>query len=195
MPSKAIPDGIKEIVRGITGESFEINTEKLESDEQKAIEELRKQSKSLSKLVYAHEFRVQEVLGSSYSTSFTPHSERIIGGPSPKYSGGDISELVLKVEALDSPVPIKEILFSGNSPLLSGNIIRAKIPAYLEKKLELFYDSDMPELKAYVPRPFNQREKAIEIQILGENNKVIRTDRSTDCDSFLGKNQSAMAGL
>ena len=68
-----------------------------EKKREKELADLRARSKPLHELVVSEYFNVEEVISHSGATSFTPHSERRMGGRSPVYDGGFTSELVLKV--------------------------------------------------------------------------------------------------
>jgi len=112
----------------------------------------------------------------------------VFGGRSPSYSGGQTSELVLKVQS--TKVPVTSLKFRGISAVRGGDSIRAKIPRY--EKREIFRnvmepmcgDNDMTR-EGYFPRDaYNPEEEAIEITILRGNGISVRTDRAVDYARF-----------
>ena len=62
--------------------------EEAEEKRQQEIKDLASRSKPLYDLVVSENFTVNEIMGESYATSFTPRSEIILGGRFPVYSGG-----------------------------------------------------------------------------------------------------------
>ncbi len=154
-----------------------------EFDPEKILEQqeaqLRALAKPLYELVVYETFRVNHVLSESHPTSITPVSEIRMGNPLPRYSGGYLSELTLEVQPIVSDCIVQKLIFKGTSPIISGQRIRAAIPAYLEVTNPFDHNT-----KLYHPRNLTQKESAIEIVLLGNRNKILRTDRSVDYALF-----------
>lgn len=81
-------------------------------------------------------------------------------------------------------VQVRRLEFRGDSKVKVGDYIRAKIPRYNERKIRtgiFLHESE----KIYQDRKFNLEEIAIEIEIIGEGGRVLRSDRSVDYDKYL----------
>ena len=173
--------------------SEELNLKKIIQDagkkRQKEIADLESRSKSLQELVVIENFTVNEIIAESYATSFTPRSERVIGGKSSIYEGGFTSRLVLKVSPYNQDIPVKTINFDGFSTVMVGNHISAKIPKYEEKKIarDLHFPSGpySRDRIFYFDRDFNPEESAIELAILAEDGTVLRKDRAINYKIFV----------
>ena len=104
--------------------------EEAEERRRKEIEELKASSKELYQLIFSEKFTVQKVLGNAYATSFTPHSEMMIGGQSPVYEGGFCLETILDVIPDNKGIPVRTLHFKGYTPVRAGERILAFIPKY-----------------------------------------------------------------
>jgi len=161
---------------------------RIEDTENKRIKDLRNKSKPLYELVEEKNFYVKSVLGISDSTSFSPSSEILIGGRSPRYSGGHSNNVRLEVMPHDSTIPVRVLTFYGNSIVESGDFIRVKIPLYTEERLYPFSENSE---KVYIPRNFKAEESAIEIKLKAKDGcirrkggSIRRIDRSVDYERF-----------
>ena len=151
------------------------------------LSDLQAHSKELYELVATEYFTVDDVVGESYSTSFTPDTEIVLGGSSRVYSAGFISKLVLRVSPDNHDVPVKTIHFDGFSGVRVGDYICAKIPRYDEKRVGIdprFIDK---ERVFYFDRVFHSEESAIELTLLSAGGNVLRRDRSVNYDYFVKK--------
>jgi hypothetical protein len=169
----------------------DFSVEKATKRIQQKNEELRKNSKPLDKLVQTERFIVDSVLSKSYLTRFTPISEFRMGGSSPSYTGGYVIEVKLEVHPADSIIPVRKLNFSGYTAVMAGDSIAAKIPRFEEKTEHqlgaLFFDNRDPRYGTnhfYFDRKYCAEESAIEISILDNNNKVLRTERSIEYGNF-----------
>jgi hypothetical protein len=134
--------------------------------------------KSLPELVVSEDFRVDEVFCKSERTSATPQSEIKIGGTNYPYRTGYITDILLVVSPQNEEVPVEELIFYGNSAVMSGDTIQAKIPRhgggkYIEGKGRVYLD-----------RPFGTTEEAIEIELKDKSGKVLREDKSVNYDMY-----------
>lgn len=91
--------------------------------------------------------------------------------------GGFTKYLELKVKPLDETCFIKTILFEGDSPVLGGYTILAKIRKYEEGYIRSSFIYNKNNI-LYVERPYNEQESALEISILDDKGEIIRTDES-----------------
>src|SRR3989344_1211436 len=122
---------------------------KINENRKRELKNLQARAKPLHELVITQEFVVTRAIGQSYATSITPLSEMMIGGRSPEYSGGFRVQTVLDVRAMAHDVPVRTLLFSGYTPVRSGEVIRASMPCY-EKQRPYLSNDDTPEY--YIPR-------------------------------------------
>jgi len=130
--------------------------------------------------------QVKKVEGKSYLTTHTPLSEIIVGGTSPSYDTGYISKLEFEILNSDPTSPVKKLIFNGNSPLRSGQEIRAYIfKGNIEKSplpLGLSLTDRIKKPKIF-ERDLKEEEKALYIKILGsDGKKILRTDYGVDYD-------------
>lgn len=150
------------------------------------LKEIEALSKPLHTLVIAEKFTVDDVVAESYATSFTPSSERRIGGRSPVYSGGFSSSLVLQVTPYNPGVPVKILNFKGISAVRAGDVISAQIPRYEEKRFGFGIRNDYDQGSVfYLDREFKPEESAIELAILSDAGKVLRRDRAVNYKLFV----------
>ena len=162
--------------------------EKEEKEREKKIAELTQQSKNLYEIVVEEEFDVEQVIGETHATSHTPVSEMRIGGRSPIYHTGFTSKLILKVTSTKADMSVHLLNFNGISPVMAGHHIRVQIPRYEEKKMQKdMFDYSSHERTFYLDRAFNLEETAIELSIIGENGRVLKTDRAVEYDQFQKK--------
>ena len=172
-------------------QKFDMNKimQDVEEERQQKIADLESRSKKLYELVATENFTVNEVVAESYATSFTPHSEMMIGGSSPVYRGGFTSRLVLKVSPDNQDVPITTLNFDGFSVVRVGYYISAQIPRFEEKRVGTgFHSGPYNRDKVfYFDRAFNPEESAIELALLSADGNVLRRDRSVNYKSFVKK--------
>ena len=148
---------------------------KINENRKRELKNLQARAKPLHELVITQEFVVTNITSQSYATSITPISEVMIEGLSPKYSGGFRVQTVLDVQPTAYGVPVRTILFSGYTPVRSGELVRVSMPCYEKLKPSLSYDDTQ---EYYVPRALTKLEQALEIVIVYGGHDV-RTDRST----------------
>lgn len=120
-------------------------------------------------LVTAIECEITSVRGETHGTSFTPHSEMIMGGKSPSYSGGDVYTLTIGVK---SNSPINEITFRGMPPVRAGDLIKAHIIQADEREV---YDPEATRdvcpccsdsmVRRYFLREVGEKEEAVRIDL------------------------------
>lgn len=178
------PDEIEERRREI-GERF-IQT--VIEEQEGIIRDLESRSKKLSDLVFSERFTVDDVVGESHATSFTPDSEARYDGYSPVYDGGFTSKLALKVTADNKVVPVTTLKFDGISAVRAGDYISAKIPRYREERANgpsPCYGCYGTERLFYVDRDFKPEESAIELTILSRDGEVLRRDRAVNYKEFI----------
>ena len=149
------------------------------------LEDLKSRSKPLYELVATENFTVNEVVGESYRTSFTPTSEMIIGGRSREYQGGYTSNLVLKVTPDNKKIPVRTLNFDGFSAVRAGDYISAQIPRYEEKRALVGLSYSDRDQMFYLDRDFKPEESAIELILLSKRRKVLRTDRAVNYKKFV----------
>lgn len=170
------------------GNEAEVRRRLEEFDNRSRAEEaaLRAAAKPLEELVVSAYFNVDDVVGESYATSFTPNSEMRCSGPSPCYAGGYTSRLVLKVTPHDPEIPVKKLTFDGISAVRAGDYVSALIPKYEEKEMfereQNVLDDERRTL--YVDRAFKEEEVAIELRLF-EYGRVLRTDRAVTYRNFV----------
>lgn len=83
--------------------------------------------KSYEELVVTISGLVKGVIGKSMSMSHTPASEMMIGGSSPAYDTGYKNSLEIDFLPEDKEIPVRKLIFNGNSPIIAGNNIVAYI--------------------------------------------------------------------
>ena len=156
---------------------------------EKEIKYLESHSKELSDVVITEKFTVDEVIAQSYAKSFTPDSERVMGGISPVYKGGFTSRLIIQVSPDNQNVPVKTLNFEGISPIKTGDYISAQIPRYEERRVDNdhYFSGRRGYDIFYLDRDFNPEESAIELALLSEDGRVLRRDRSVKYQKFLKK--------
>jgi len=130
------------------------------------------ESKDYKTFIVPIEVAVQSVVGYTSSTSFTPVSERVFGGSSPVYQGGQSSHLEIIVDR--HPI-VKKVLFAGLPSIEEGDIIRAyvfkaKVPEDTRLLLEIHNISSLSIKQRippkYVVRDFKPEERAFKIEKL-----------------------------
>ena len=158
-----------------------------EEKRKQEIADLKSRSKQLYELVATENFTVDEVVAESWATSFTPHSERRMGGSSPVYRGGFISRLILKVSPDNNGVPVRTINFDGLSVVKGGDYISAQIPRFEEKSVGSGDHSGLYNRNRifYFDRDFKAEESAIELALLSVDGNILRRDRSVNYKSFV----------
>ena len=158
-----------------------------EKKRQQEIKDLEFYSKNLCELVVTEKFTIDDALGESHETSFTPHSEIMRGGRSPVYKGGFTSKITLKVSPDDKDVPIRTIKFNGFSRLKAGDYIYAQIPRYEEKRVKggFSYGQNNNDKIFYFDRDFNSEEFAIELALLSPEGNILRRERSVNYKKFI----------
>lgn len=163
---KIKPDNILDDL--VTTEGAEDIFKKMFEKDEKYNQELRKKSKSKEELVVNLELLVKSVNGYINQTSFTPRSEMVLGGTSPRYGGGDKSYLEIEVYSGNK---VKIIEFQGLPPIFAGD----KIRAYIFKGEEKFEKESFPKhsrnnpTSHYIERDFKKIEKAFKIEKLSKN--------------------------
>lgn len=160
-----------------------------EKTRQQEISDLESRSKQLYEFIATENFTVDEVVAESYATSFTPHSEMIMGGSSFVYEGGFTSKLVLKVSPDNQDVPVRTLSFDGLSVVRAGDYISAQIPRYEEKKVGtgFHFGPYNRDRVFYFDRDFNPEESAIELALLSAEGNVLRRDRAVNYKNFVKK--------
>ncbi len=153
------------------------------------LEEARALSKPLHELVVSVNFTVDDVIATSQTTSFTPSSERVIGGESPVYHEGFIFKSVLQVTPDAQDIPVRAINFAGISAVRAGDYIAAQIPRYEERVVypgffAKRYIGDDKRYTFFYDRDFKPNEFAIELKIL-EGGRVLRTERAINYNKFV----------
>ena len=150
-----------------------------------------KGAKLLHELVVSERFTVREVLCTNTAVSYTPESEVVHGDNSPQYQSGFRFKMSIKVtpEGLEILIPVRELLFYGNSPVRGSDYVEARIPRFREIKTHVpkttVYDNGVR--LSYVDRKFKESELAIELSILTRDGKVLRTDRAAGYKKFSPK--------
>jgi hypothetical protein len=171
--------------KSVPPEELESRIKQIQEKRFDRINELKALSKSLHELVVSENFFIEKILGQSYAESFTPISETMFGGRSPKYDTGYSSNVILIVMP-ERDIPVRTLIFGGNFPGLAGYRISAKIPRYIEKTVS--ESMKLPKEKGeeifYIDREFGAREESIELSILSKDGRIIRTDRSVDYKTF-----------
>lgn len=158
--------------------------QRLGKEEEEKIAKLRACSKPLYEFVVCEHFRVDVVGSESHATQFTPESEIVIGGECPVYHGGFTSKLVLDVMPDNKNIPVRILEFTGNSSVMGGQRIIARIPIYRKETVNRCFSPGEDET-FYLEREFKARESAIELNILNEKGKVLRTDKAVDYRRFV----------
>ncbi len=139
-----------------------------EDQRNKRIAELERISKPLHELVFSENFRIIDVIGESYPTSYSPMPH--MGGSSPTHDTGFTSRLTLDVDPEDKDIAVKTLKFDGFSIVRAGDYVTAKIPRYKEEIVKGgFYAGYSNERVFYLERSFEPVEFAIELVIFGDN--------------------------
>ncbi|MFA7708240.1 MAG: hypothetical protein WCX73_04790 [Candidatus Pacearchaeota archaeon] len=169
------------------------NSENIAQMLKKQFEDEIKSAKPLEKLIFPCYFNVTEVISQSYATSVEPLSEMVIGGRSSSYEAGFSSKLVLKVDSIDSKIPINTLNFRGFSIVKAGDYISALVPRYTSKSFDNHNNpmvgNETMKDTYYFDREFNKEELAIQLVIFdslfikGDKN-ILRTDRSVEYHRF-----------
>ena len=107
-----------------TGKDLEAHLKKQKKADEKFTRDLRKRAKTVKKLTIGLECLVVESHYHQRATSFTPHSEIVLDGRSPSYSGGHLYRVELMVESDSS---VRKLLFNGWPHLETGDVIKAYI--------------------------------------------------------------------
>lgn len=163
----------------------------IEKERQKEIKDLESRSKKLYELIASENFTVNAVIAESYATTYTPHSEIVFGGKSPVYHGGLTSRLILTVTPDNENTPVRKLTFDGISAVRGGDRISAKMPKYEEKfvgpSISMLLQRNAHNIHRafYLDRSFNTEESAIELAILSDDRKILRTDRAVDYKDFI----------
>src|SRR3989338_3488159 len=97
---------------------------KIKKENENYNQELRAKAKTPEELTVGLEYVVADVNCYQGSTSFTPHSEIVLGGRSPTFNGGHTYRTELKVQ---SGTLVKKLEFYGWPPLEVGDVIKAYI--------------------------------------------------------------------
>ncbi len=146
------------------------------SKEQEAIKSLQLSAKSLSELVLEESFIVNHIEVSFDSKDISPVLAMNIPGDNSSYSSGYISQSILNVSPENESVPVKKLVFCGNSAVRGGDLILARIPfSKFIKPSSFIYSNFRP---FYAPRELNPEEEAIAIKILSRDGTVLRTELS-----------------
>lgn len=134
--------------------------------------ELLKRSKPKEELVVSIDCLVESVTGYVLQTEFHVQSERVFGGKSPSYSGGDSSHLEIRVK---TDTATNKLVSRGLLPIQKGDTIRAYI-----LKGEEEYERNIQALHTHnrrshwVERNFSEEEKPFKIEKL-VNDEVVAT--------------------
>ncbi|MBS3123069.1 hypothetical protein J4437_00380 [Candidatus Woesearchaeota archaeon] len=163
--------------------------EQLQENDKKRLKDIQSRSKQLFELLITEEFTVENVIVSSHSTYFTPKSEIVIGGSSSSYSGGFTANTILQVTPSNPNIPVRQLNFSGYSALRGGDYIKAVIPSYDAQEISLLFQdsrgySGEGSKTFYFDRLLKKEESIIELILLNNQRKPIRTERSIDYDRF-----------
>jgi len=156
------------------------------------LEDIATESKPLPELIFEEEFIVTNVLSQTnliddniFSLEFDK-SLQINKGYAPNLT----LNVIPAVLASNKNIPIKELIFYGNSPVRKGDIIKAKVPRFKLENREsatistynriAFYDRPY---HAFYDRPYQTTERAIEISIV-DGEKIVRIDRAIDYPKY-----------
>jgi hypothetical protein len=109
------------------------------------------------------------------------HVGEVVGVVLSVLTQGDQSLIRVHINEPES-CKIEELWFKGYTPVISGNMIRARIPRFFD---DGSYFTPSREIHRDKLRPYRARERAIQIERLSDDNfiariRVLRTDRSSD---------------
>ncbi|HLF54112.1 MAG TPA: hypothetical protein VI612_00135 [Candidatus Nanoarchaeia archaeon] len=182
MTEKSPLDGL----RVPTAEEMTAGIERVQKEAEQHNADLKARSKPLHELVQTACFTINSVISQSYATRVHPPlMQRVIGGGDDSSPAGYTSELVLKVTAEDSNVPVETLTFDGFSAVRAGDRVKALIPRYAVKEEKAFgWKENAP--KHNVDRAYKPKEQAIELVIM-EDCRGVRTDRAVDYSKFVRK--------
>ncbi len=133
------------------------------------IERLKRLSKPLYELVVTERLQVNKVVVENLRGSEVLGVEKLL------------------CVASDKKGQRRSVAFYGHSPVLAGQTIEVKIPRYQEIREKPWFEEDKAVF--YIPRDISNAEwvyeTAIEISILSDDGRVLRTDRSSDYEDFV----------
>ncbi len=148
------------------------------------LEDIATESKPLPELIFEEEFIVTNVLSQTnliddniFSLEFDK-SLQINKGYAPNLT----LNVIPAVLASNKNIPIKELIFYGNSPVRKGDIIKAKVPRFKLENRESATISTYNRI-AFYDRPYQPTERAIEISIV-DGEKIVRIDRAIDYPKY-----------
>jgi|SRR3989344_1096572 len=148
------------------------------------LEDIATESKPLPELIFEEEFIVTNVLSQTnliddniFSLEFDK-SLQINKGYAPNLT----LNVIPAVLASNKNIPIKELIFYGNSPVRKGDIIKAKVPRFKLENRESATISTYNRI-AFYDRPYQTTERAIEISIV-DGEKIVRIDRAIDYPKY-----------
>lgn len=163
--------------------------ENAKKERENEIKKLQENSKKLTEILRTEEFTVKNILSQEHPTSFTPHSEMVMGGQSPVYDGGSYTVSYLYVEPTKEDIPVQRIMFNGKTNVSPGDNITALMPVYNKKVSERSsFEPDTPENRDrefYFDRPYKKQESAIEISVSRE--KGTYTERASDYHKYVSE--------
>lgn len=143
-----------------------------------------KSLEELNKWVTEISGKAKRIEGKNYLTTHIPISEIVVGGTSHSYENGYVSRLEIELINSDPTSPVKKLTFNGNSPLQSGQEIRAYIFKGIIEESPLPLGPSLAgrtRKSKILERDLKEEEKALYIKILGsDGKKILRTDYSVD---------------
>ena len=139
---------------------------------------LRKRGKQLYELLVQQDFVVESYVGTGKYHSIVTDPGSMGGPPGRSQRTGYSRTLEITVEPINNKkeVPVKTLVFYGDTQIRPGDTIRATIPCY--KKEE--FRSLPPHLRdrgVYIRRDLGEKEEAIQLELL-VNGKVVGTEIS-----------------
>lgn len=171
--SKEFLENVEKRLKGLTEEEIKKET---------------KEAKKLYKLVSEEKFNVDKVLTETEEISIRT-GEMIIGGKNTYSTSGMTLKMTLDVTP-ERDIPVRNLNFTGFSPVRADDSIIAKIPRYEKKSFRLagsrtVYDDGTRIF--YFDRAYRPVEDAIELIILSPNGKPSRVDRAVNYQMFVKK--------
>jgi len=166
------------------------------------VRSILEKSKPLSELVVCEKFLVQNVVSESKLVTIIIDAQpRDDNGRSVNFKGELFDDIyndlnyvqhydcglrfrtIIQVRALNESCPITELIFDGYSPIISGYTINAKL---FKGQFAGLYTKSGPRdrfkqryrTELYLEKDYSPSESALEISILDNDGKILRTDRS-----------------
>lgn len=155
-----------------------------QAEEEERFARLRSQKKSLAELVLEGRFNVTGVEVAFSRTSSISQSETLIGGPVVSDDSGYTALSILNVlPEVYFEVPIRKLIFYGNSSVRAGDFVLAKIPCYQEIRSPISFPEFAKET-FYIPRKFKRDEEAIKLSIISSDKRVLREELSANYPKY-----------